>query len=76
MGKTKGRRDQGTKGRGPGVVRGKGHGPPGPVEALYGVAHLRRVLNLSAEVHIERVCQDAAVELEELRKEPSAPWPT
>ncbi len=79
MGRMNKPRDRGTKERReerPGVVRNKGHGPSGPVEVLYGVNHLRRVLDVSADVNIQRLCEDAAVELEELRKEPTAPWPT
>jgi len=43
------------------------HGPAGPPRTLYGFASLRAVMNLSAAVPIEQVCQEAALELASLR---------
>jgi hypothetical protein len=42
------------------------HGPAGPVTALYGISHLRAAMNLR-EADLERLCDDAACELERLR---------
>ncbi|MDO8632525.1 MAG: hypothetical protein Q7R41_18745 [Phycisphaerales bacterium] len=42
------------------------HGPARPVTALHGVSHLRAVVNLR-EADLERLCEDAACELERLR---------
>ena len=60
----------------PGRVGGLGHGADKPVETPYGVAHLREVMKLSADVPIERVCEDAAMEIERLtaNQKPTA-WP-
>jgi len=43
------------------------HGPAGPPRVLYGFASLRAVMKLSADVPIEQVCQEAALELASLR---------
>jgi hypothetical protein len=43
------------------------HGPAGPPRTLYGFASLRAVMNLSAAVPMEQVCQEAALELARLR---------
>ena len=43
------------------------HGPAGPPRVLYGFASLRAVMKLSADVPIEQVCQEAALELAGLR---------
>jgi len=43
------------------------HGPAGPPRTLYGFASLRAVMKLSADVPIEQVCQEAALELASLR---------
>jgi len=42
-------------------------GPAGPPRVLYGFASLRAVMKLSADVPIEQVCQEAALELASLR---------
>jgi len=42
-------------------------GPAGPPRTLYGFASLRAVMKLSADVPIEQVCQEAALELLSLR---------
>ena len=42
-------------------------GPAGPPRTLYGFASLRAVMNLSAAVPIEQVCQEATLELASLR---------
>lgn len=52
----------------PGRVRGSGHGPQEAVKTEFGIAHLRHVLTLSGDVPIENVCEDAAVEIETLRR--------
>jgi len=47
------------------------HGPQTPVETKpYGVPHLRRVLELSAEVPVGELCEEAALRVEQ------APEPT
>lgn len=46
------------------------HGPAGPAPTLYGFAHLRAVMNLTAAVPIDQVCEEAALELDRLRAEP------
>ena len=43
------------------------HGPAGPPRVLYGFASLHAVMKLSADVPIEQVCQEAALELAGLR---------
>lgn len=60
-------------GRGP----NRGHGlQGGPLKVQYGAEHLRRVLSLSADASTERLCEDAAVEIERLREgQAPAPWP-
>ena len=45
------------------------HGPAGPARTLYGFAHLRSVMNLTAAVRIDQVCEEAALELTRLRAE-------
>lgn len=41
----------------------------GPAPILYGFAHLRAVMNLTAAVPIDQVCEEAALELTRLRAE-------
>jgi len=51
------------------------HGPQGPVEVKpHGVAHLRRVLELSASVSVEDLCEEAALRIEQA-PEPTTAWP-
>jgi len=50
----------------PGAVRTPGHGARQPLVSLYGIDHLRDVLKLSAEVPVDRVCEDAANKIEAL----------
>lgn len=51
----------------PGVVRGAGHGRAQPLQTPYGVAHLRHLLELSPEVPVEQVAEEAAWLIEKLR---------
>ncbi len=44
-------------------------GPAGPAPTLYGFAHLRAVMNLTAAVPIDQVCEEAALELTRLHAE-------
>lgn len=46
------------------------HGPSGPPSAGFGPEHLRQVLELSADVSTDRLCEDAALEIERLRSPP------
>ena len=51
------------------------HGPAQPARTLFGLAHLRDVLRLSATADVNQVCEDAACELERLREQaPRRPW--
>jgi len=61
----------------PGHIRQHGHGlQSGPRQELVGVEHLRNVLRLSADADVERICEDAANEIEQLREQaPPIPWP-
>jgi len=43
------------------------HGPVRPVTPLHGISHLRAALNLR-DADLERLCEDAACELERLRE--------
>jgi len=43
------------------------HGPTKPSQMLYGIAHLRRIMNLSDAVTIEQLCEDAALRIVELQ---------
>jgi len=52
------------------------HGPAQPARTLYGFASLRVVMKLSADVPIEQVCQEAALELASLRIALSPHWRT
>jgi hypothetical protein len=52
------------------------HGPAGPPRTLYGFASLRAAMKLSADVPIEQVCQEAALELASLRIALSGHWRT
>ena len=52
------------------------HGPAQPARTLYGFASLRFVMKLSADVPIEQVCQEAALELASLRIALSPHWRT
>ena len=61
----------------PGRVLTGGHGPQSGVRILDGPARLRQVLNLSATCDINQACEDAAVEIERLRRQaqqPPRPW--
>ncbi len=63
--------------RPPGRVLTGGHGPQSGVRIVDGPARLRQVLNLSATCDINQACQDAAVEIERLRRQgpqPPRPW--
>lgn len=51
----------------PGVIRPGGHGPHSPVDQPFGVEKLRRTLQLSDNVPLDRLCEDAAAEIENLR---------
>ena len=53
----------------PGRVGSRGHGLGEPAVTAFGVARLRDVLSLSADVGIERVCDDAAAAIERLRNQ-------
>ena len=64
-------------GRPPGRVLTGGHGPQSGVRIVNGPARLRQVLNLSATCDINQACEDAAVEIERLRRQgpqPPRPW--
>lgn len=55
-------------GRPSGHVRRRGHGlQGGPIGKPLGVQHLREVMNLSVNVGLENLCEEAAVELQTLR---------
>lgn len=56
----------------PGKMRRRGHGPQSPVDEPRGVTRLREALELSADVPVEQVCEDAAVEIETLRTKQTA----
>lgn len=61
----------------PGRVGNLGHGAREPVATPYGADHLRQVLNLSADVPFQRLCEDAAAAIEELRgNQKPIPWMT
>ncbi len=64
--------------RPPGRVLTGGHGPQSGARILDGPTRLRQVLNLSATCDINQACEDAAVEIERLRRQepqPPRPWP-
>ena len=64
-------------GRPPGRILTGGHGPQTCVRVLDGPTRLRQVLNLSATYDINQACEDAAVEIERLRRQgpqPPRPW--
>jgi hypothetical protein len=54
------------------------HGPQRPVKVIYGVAHLCTAQNLSpprSDAELQRLCEDAACEIERLRAlERPRPW--
>jgi len=52
----------------PGVVGGQGHGMSSPIDAPFGLSHLRDVLRLSADVPQDKVCQEAALDIKRLRR--------
>lgn len=43
------------------------HGPARPPSVPFGLAHLRKALSLSAEISVDRLAEDAAIEIESLR---------
>ncbi len=53
------------------------HGPSRPPSNSFGREHLRKVLMLSTDVDVDRLCEDAALEIERLRAtRPASPaWP-
>lgn len=61
----------------PGRVRPPGHGlQTGRLDVKTGSARLAEIMQLSGEVPIEKLCGDAAAEIEKLRGElPAWPWP-
>ena len=46
------------------------YGPQRPVQVKHGADRLRAVLELSADVDLDRLCEDAASEIEYLRTLP------
>lgn len=46
---------------------GFSHGPPSPSKMPFGVAHLRHAMGLSDREDLERLAEDAALEIERLR---------
>ena len=50
-------------------------GPSGPPARPYGIAHLRDVLNLSKNVDLETLCQEAAIRLREALDRESDRYP-
>ena len=61
----------------PGRVPTGGYGPQAGARILDGPTRLRQVLNLSATCDINQACEDAAVEIERLRRQgpqPPRPW--
>ena len=48
------------------------HGPQAPVTVPYGIAHLRVLLNLH-DPDVDRLCEDAALEITRLRDRVPAP---
>ncbi len=53
------------------------HGPSRPPSSSFGREHLRKVLMLSTDADVDRLCEDAALEIEHLRAtQPASPaWP-
>ncbi len=51
----------------PGAPSHTVHGPSGPPTSVLGVERLRRAMNVSAGVDVDRLCEEAAAELEDLR---------
>ncbi|MGD2109328.1 MAG: hypothetical protein PVI86_08035 [Phycisphaerae bacterium] len=49
------------------------HGPASPPVRLFGPDRLRKVLGLSTDVDLTRLCDDAATEIETLREAGSKP---
>ncbi len=43
------------------------HGPRRPSSSRFGREHLRKVMALSADANLDRLCEDAALEIERLR---------
>ena len=49
------------------------HGPQAPARNLHGLARLRAAMNLSPDVSMDDVCDDATTELETLRGQSAKP---
>ena len=53
------------------------HGPRRPPSTRFGPEHLRKVMSLSSDASLDRLCEDAALEIERLRtaRPLRLPWP-
>jgi len=53
------------------------HGPRRPPSTRFGRGHLRKVMSLSSDANLDRLCEDAALEIERLRaaRPNRMPWP-
>ena len=53
------------------------HGPRRPPSTRFGPEHLRKVMSLSSDANLDRLCEDAALEIERLRtaRPLRLPWP-
>ena len=52
------------------------HGPRRPPSNSFGREHLRKVMLLSSDADVDRLCEDAALEIERLRARPApSAWP-